>query len=64
MTEQIEIKVLRLDPRASLPTYAHSDEFGDLCADIRSLQGHTIAPGQVVKIQTGLALQFPAGFAR
>ncbi len=50
------LRVRRLDPRASLPTRAHPDDAG---LDLRSLEAIEIAPGEGVKIRTGIAMEIP-----
>lgn len=55
----MRIPVVRLDPDLPLPTRAHPGDAGlDLCArtDV------TLAPGQRVLVDTGLALAIPHGF--
>lgn len=56
------IPVKRLHPDAKLPKYAHSGDFGDLAADLYSMQSATIEPHQTVLVATGLAMAFPAGY--
>jgi dUTP pyrophosphatase len=59
MTEPIKIKVLKLDPSASLPTYAHTGPLADLCADLKCFGNYTIERGIVTKVRTGIAFEFP-----
>ncbi len=50
----------RLNPKAIAPTRAHPGDAGlDLCA----LNAVEIAPGQRVKVATGIAIELPAGHA-
>ncbi len=50
----------RLNPKAIAPTRAHPGDAGlDLCA----LNAVEIAPGQRVKVATGIAVELPAGHA-
>lgn len=50
--------VRRLDARAVLPRKGHADDLGwDLCA----LETVEIPAGQLGRIQTGIAFEFPAG---
>ena len=56
----MELKVRRLDARATLPTRAHEGDAGlDLCA----VEPATIAPGERASVGTGLALEIPPGHA-
>ena len=50
------VKVLRTDPAAQLPTYAHP---GDAGMDVRSIEEVTLAPGARALIHTGLVLMLP-----
>ena len=55
------LRVVRLDPRASLPRY-HSDQAAglDLCACLS--EPIAIEPGRIRTVPTGLAVQIPEGF--
>lgn len=53
------IKIKKLDPRAILPAYAH---LGDAGMDIYALEDVEVAPGKVVKVRTGLAIEIPDGY--
>lgn len=53
----MELKVLRLDPEAQLPTRAH---IGDLGYDLYALEDVTLNPGEVTKVRTGIACNFPS----
>lgn len=54
------LQVLRLDPRATLPTRAYEHDAGlDLCA----LEPMTLAPGERVSARTGVAVEIPQGYA-
>lgn len=55
----IPVKVQRLDPRASLPEYAHDT---DSCFDIFALDWTNVAPRGRARVRTGIALQAPEGF--
>ncbi|HEV3037935.1 MAG TPA: dUTP diphosphatase [Candidatus Angelobacter sp.] len=59
MKVKLQIKVLKLDPAASLPTYSYVGPFGDLCADLRSLDRHEIDPDTVIRVGIGIALEIP-----
>ena len=50
------VKVLRTDPAAQLPVYAHP---GDAGMDVRSIEEVTLAPGARALIHTGLVLMLP-----
>ena len=50
------VKVLRSDPEAQLPAYAHP---GDAGMDVRSIEDVTLAPGARALVHTGLVLMLP-----
>ena len=50
------VKVLRSDPAAQLPVYAHP---GDAGMDVRSIEELTLAPGARALVHTGLVLMLP-----
>lgn len=50
------VKVLRSDPEAQLPAYAHP---GDAGMDVRSVENVTLAPGARALVRTGLVLMLP-----
>ena len=50
------VKVLRSDPAAQLPGYAHP---GDAGMDVRSVEDLTILPGARALVRTGLVLMLP-----
>ncbi|MBQ4422022.1 MAG: dUTP diphosphatase [Schwartzia sp.] len=50
------VKVLRTDPAAQLPSYAHP---GDAGMDVRSIEDVTLAPGARALVHTGLVLMLP-----
>ena len=50
------VKVLRTDPEAQLPAYAHP---GDAGMDVRSSEDVTLAPGARALVRTGLVLELP-----
>ena len=50
------VKVLRTDPEAQLPAYAHP---GDAGVDVRSIENATLAPGARALVRTGLVLELP-----
>ena len=59
-TAPVAIKVLKLDPAAQLPRYAHTGPYGDLAADLYALSATTLAPGETAPIATGVAMEFPS----
>ena len=48
----MKVKVLRTDPEAQLPAYAHP---GDAGMDVRSIENVTLAPGARALVRTGVA---------
>ncbi len=58
--DEVRIKVLKLDPAAQLPRYAHAGPFGDLAADLYAVAGATLAAGATTPVATGVAMEFPA----
>jgi dUTP pyrophosphatase len=54
------LRVLRLDPRAVLPTRAHP---GDAGLDLHALEPAELAPGERASVATGLAIEVPFGQA-
>ncbi|MBO7684981.1 MAG: dUTP diphosphatase [Kiritimatiellae bacterium] len=52
----MRVKVLRTDPAAQLPAYAHP---GDAGMDVRSVEGMTLPPGGRALVRTGLVLELP-----
>jgi len=54
------LRVLRLDPRAKLPTRAHP---GDAGLDLYALEPATVGPGESASVATGIAIQVPPGQA-
>lgn len=58
--EKINVKIEKIDPNASIPTYAHPLDAG---ADISSCETVTIAPGETKIIKTGLKVDIPRGYA-
>jgi dUTP pyrophosphatase len=58
--DAVVIKVLKLNPAAQLPRYAHTGPFGDLAADLYAVSGVTMDAGATLAVATGIALEFPA----
>jgi len=54
----MRLNVKRLDPRATLPSYAH---VGDAGLDLFAVDGAVLAPRQTLLVRTGLAIELPAG---
>jgi len=52
------LKVKKNHPDAIVPSYAHH---GDAGMDMRTPEEVTVAPGEVSKIKTGIALEIPDG---
>jgi dUTP pyrophosphatase len=55
----MELKVKKLHPDAKLPTRAHQSDLG---YDIFALETVYLIPGEVMKIRTGIAVNFPKGY--
>lgn len=56
----VRIGVKRLVAEAKLPRYAHTDEYGDLAADMYASEGMILEPGTTVPVPTGVAMEFPS----
>ena len=56
----VRIRVVKLQPEAQLPRYAHTGEFGDLAADLYAVAGTTMEAGATVAVATGVAMEFPS----
>jgi dUTP pyrophosphatase len=54
------LRVVRLDPRASLPTRAHP---GDAGLDLYALDAAALEPGERASVGTGIAVEIPVGQA-
>jgi dUTP pyrophosphatase len=55
-----QIKVMKLNPAAQLPRYAHVGAWGDLAADLYASEAMTLAAGSTLAVPTGLAMEFPS----
>ena len=53
------VTVLRTDPAAQMPVYAHP---GDAGMDVRSVEEVTLAPGARALVHTGLVMMLPPGW--
>src|ERR1700739_2666439 len=56
----MELRVLRLDDRAQLPTRAHA---GDAGLDLHAVEAAVLEPGERASIGTGIAVEIPTGYA-
>jgi dUTP pyrophosphatase len=56
----MNLRVMRLHPRARLPTRAHD---GDAGLDLHALEEAVLAPGERAAVRTGIAVQIPDGEA-
>jgi len=55
----MKLQIKKLHPEAKLPNYAHATDAG---LDLYTVKGFTIAPGEHVIAQTGVAIVFEAGY--
>jgi dUTP pyrophosphatase len=56
----MNLRLVRLDARARLPTRAHE---GDAGLDLHALAPSVLAPGERASIPTGIAVEIPPGHA-
>jgi dUTP pyrophosphatase len=56
----MNLRFVRLDPRAVVPTRAHP---GDAGLDLRALEEARLEPGARTSIRTGIAVEIPPGTA-
>jgi dUTP pyrophosphatase len=54
----IQVRVKKMHEMAKVPKYAHSGEYGDLAADLCSVEDITLNTGDVRVISTGIAMEF------
>ena len=59
-SETAALRVLRLDPRATLPTRAYAHDAG---LDLYALEPVTLGPGARASVRTGVAVEIPEGQA-
>ncbi len=57
----MQVRIKRLDARATLPRYAHGPE-EDAGLDLHALDDATLEPGVALGVATGLAIELPPGF--
>ena len=55
----VPVKIERVDPHATIPTYAHHD---DACCDIHIIEDYTIRRGERRLLRTGIAIEIPTGY--
>ena len=55
----MKLKVLKLDPNAKLPAYAH---LGDAGMDFFALERTIIKPGEYIAVKTGISIEIPKGY--
>lgn len=58
----LQIQTAKLHPDAQLPKYSHEGAWGDLAADLYSVEEATVAPGTTALVATGLAMAFPSEY--
>lgn len=58
--EVLDVLVRRVDPEVELPAFAHP---GDAGADLVTTVDVVIAPGERVRVPTGIAIAVPFGYA-
>jgi len=56
----VPLRVRRLHPAARLPARAHDDDAG---YDLHALHAASLAPGERATVDTGIAIELPAGHA-
>lgn len=59
LRERVYVKVLKTNPDAILPTYAHPTDAG---ADVYALEDTEIKPGETTIVKTGLKVAIPEGY--
>ncbi len=57
--EKINVKIEKIDPNASIPTYAHPLDTG---ADIKALEETIIGAGETKIVRTGIKVSVPKGY--
>ena len=56
---RIEVKIVKLNPDAIIPTYAHATDAG---ADVAAVEETKIEPGETKIVKAGIAVAIPAGY--
>ena len=56
-----QVRIRRLHPDARVPRYAHGPA-EDAGMDLHSVAAADLAPGEIVLVPTGLAIELPPGF--
>ena len=51
---------MKLHQAARIPQYAHAGVYGDLAADLYTVEEATLEPGATMAVGTGIAMEFPA----
>ena len=51
----MRVRIKKLDPNAIIPKFAHDADAG---MDLYSLKDYLIKPGETVKVETGIAMEF------
>jgi dUTP pyrophosphatase len=59
LTEDLTIRIRRLDPQLPLPAYAHP---GDAGADLFAAEDAELTPGGRAAVRTGIAVAIPQGY--
>jgi dUTP pyrophosphatase len=57
--KMINVRVKKIHEMAKVPKYAHIGDYGDLAADLCSVEDVTLETGDVKTIPTGIAMEFP-----
>ncbi|MCX6558961.1 MAG: dUTP diphosphatase [Candidatus Aminicenantes bacterium] len=55
----MQLRVKRIVPQAKLPSFGHP---GDAGMDLYAAVDHTLAPGEVFAVSTGIKMAIPRGF--
>jgi dUTP diphosphatase len=55
----INVRVKKIHELARVPKYAHPGDYGDLAADLCSVEDLTLNTGDVRTIPNGIAMEFP-----
>lgn len=57
--ERVPVKIMRVNPDAKLPTYAHNSDAG---ADVYAVEDVSIPPHTTVLVSTGIKVAIPLGY--